>query len=493
MTNSLLEKSEIYTESERITDDDGIERPVFRIAGKKVTFRTRQETPSFIASGQHYHIASEADATSLILGKDDNPEDFSRFSENSEELTGANVLEMVTATPEGLVGAAIELGGDDEKLFSLEAELHAGEYSKQTLELIDDMIAALNFDDNGEKLEFMDTSGHALVLEALLGNDQANRAIDKRREAMYAFFEAQRSQQVAKRRELAEKELDIESIDPQKVVLVHSTSHGVTLAQDGSTVLRSMAAFRDDKYPRATVHFTPNGQVSSHYGGQWGPDNSLIVSNFAEVIKENDILPTAMSTADTFFSLNPGQALELPNVRVVRGVPETDDGQLIYQDGNTITYKESPNYSDEEKANIEQLARKYGVLVRVIEEQPRLNDALREVALREAMRQKGAERFVEIGAHYAFDGKFQESYNKLASEIGATVALHVDTGDSNAEDKAGWGMTHEFSKKDKSKNAYWTFRGDTTIQAVRQIFASGYVPARPFASTRSAADDGPWF
>ena len=492
MTNSLLEKSEIYTESERLTDDDGIERPVFQIAGKKVAFRTRQETPSFISSGQRYHIASEADATPLIITEDDNPEDFTRFAENSEELTGANVLEIVTATPEGLVGAAIELGGDDEQLFKLEAQLHAGEYSEQTLHLIDNMAAALNFDDSGEKLELIDTAGHALILEALLGNEQANKSLDRRREAMYALFEAQRTQQAAKRHELSEKQLDIESIDPRKVVLVHSTSHGVILAEDGSTVLRPMSAFAADKFPRSTIHFTPNGQVTSHYNRQNGSENVLIVSNFAEVIKENDTLPTAMSTADTFFSLNPGQSLELPNVRVVRGVAETDDGQLIFQDGKTITYKESPNYSDEEKANIEQLARKYGVLVRVIEEQPQLNDALREVALRKAMEQKGAERFVEIGAHYTFDEAFQQSYNKLAGEIGATVALHTDTGDSTAEDRAGWGIAHEFSKKADSNNSYWTFSDDTTIQAVRQVFASGYIPARPFSSSAPTYDDGPW-
>lgn len=488
------EKKEIQKQTEHVTDDDGIERPLFRIAGKKIAFRTRQETPSFIESEQLYHIASLLDSVPLIFEQESEPGDFSAFTEASQEMSGGDVIEMVTATPEGLVGAAIELGGEDTDLVDIQESLHSGEYSAKALQLLDTMAAALNFDDNGEKLTNMDTDGHALVLRALLGDEQASKALDSRREAMYAFFDTQKAQKAIEAQRLPENYRDIESIDPREVVLVHSTGHGVVLAEDGSTILRPASAFPDARVPRASIHFTPNGQVSPHYGGgeAWGAENCLIVSNLADVIQKNDdMLPTAMSTADTFFTLDPGRGLELPDVRVVRPVIDNEGEELLHQEGGIITYKESDFYTEKEKSDIEALAREYGLNMT---NEGELNVALREIALRMAMQQKGANRFVKIGAHYTYDRDFQEKYDKLASEMGVTVALHAYTGESYTETNAYFGMARgPYSKKHYSDETYWTFRADATIQAVRQVIASGYVPARPFASTRSVADDGPWF
>lgn len=479
------EQAETYTEQERILDDQGIDRPVYTVAGKKVIFRTRQETPSFIESGTHYHVIASEDTAPLPLEGSDKSADYADFIEGSQE-TGDRVTEVVTATPEGLLDAALELGGQNKETLELLASLRSGEYSAKVLQYIDTIIAALNFGDDGEKLEMMDTDGHALVLEMLLGDEKAKEALGKRLEAMYKFFNQQHEQDAARRRsggDNPERYASIEAIDPKKVVLVHSTSHGVDIAEDGSVTLRPASAFREDKFPRSSIHFTPNGQVTGHYAGDWGPSNSLIVTNFADVTEANGVMPAAMSTADTYFTLDPGGALQLPDVRVVRSA-SADATELIHEEGRVITYKDSEHYTEEETAQIKQLAREYGVTLRA-EASTSLSVALREIALRVAMQEKGASTFVTIGAHYAENQDFQDQYDKLASETGVTVALHVYNGDSRVETSAARGLSTQYSEKlSADEEPYRTFPNDTTLQAVRQVVASGYIPARPFASSR---------
>lgn len=486
MTTITYEQAEILKQGEHITDDDGIERPIFHIAGKNVAFRTRQEMPSFVESGQLYHIASPLDAVPLILEQDDDPKDFTPFSEASQEVSGEGIIEMVTATPEGLVGAAIEMGSTDVKLLDVQESLRSGQYSVDALRLIDTMIATMYFSSEGKKLPTADTEGHALVLSALLGNEQASAALDERLESMYAFFDAQRAKTEAEVRNFTERELGIESIDPREVVLVHNTSHDVFVAEDGSVVLRSASAYREDKFPRSSLHFTPNGSVSDNYARVDGKNSRYIVANFADTVTTNDHLPTSMYSGDTYFTLNPGDSLTLPDARIVEGSLIINTKDLIEQNGAVITYKDIAHYTEREESEIKQLAKEHNL---DLSRGMTLNAVLRTVALRKAMQQKGAKRFVEIGTHYVEDSGFQDQYDKLAGEMGVPRVLHESTGDARIEVNANHGMTHAFARKHYSDESYRTFLSDTRLESLRQVFASGYIPARPFASTHSVAED----
>lgn len=484
-----FEQAEILKQKEIITDDDGIERPIFPIGDKKVAFRTRQEVPSFIESGQKYHLASPLDATPLVFERDDNPPDFVRFSEASQESPSMNAIEMVTATPEGLVGAAIEMGATDPSLLDVQASLRSGEYSADSIQLIDTIAAALNFDDSGEKLAIMETDGLALVLASLTGDKKATDTLEGRRQSMYEFFDAQKELKATESKNLPEIYNEVESIDPRNVVLVHSTVHDVLQADDGSTILRPSSAFNRGGIPRASIHFTPNGQVSSHYAGSWGRENSLIVSNFAEVVSENDAPLGSMSSADTWFAVNPGQALKMPDVRIVTADFD-GSGDLIRQEGNTLTYRDSSEYTEQEKVDIKQLASEYKIINP--ESFGGLSDVLREIALRKAMQQKGASWFVRIGAHYAEDEEFQKKYTKLASELNTNGELHIYTGDGRAEEAAalGMGSAGQFNKKTNDNDAYNTFPRGATLENVRWVIAGGYIPGRPYAPLHDKPDYG---
>ena len=489
MIDTSYEKAEIPKSREHIVDDEGIERPIFRIAGSEVAFRTRQEVPSFRESEQKYHIVSVADASPLVLERCGN-EDYVDFVANGQVLSDTDVVEIVTATPEGIVGAAIELGSKDEDLIDILDSLRSGGYSVDALQLLDKMAAALSFGHDGKKLDNMDTDGHALVLNALLGNERAIAELSLRMESMYAYFETQQPKITESIQEMPERLNDIEAMDPKEVVLVHNTSHEVIIAEDGSVTLQSASAFREDRFPRSSLHFTPNGSVSDNIARVDGKSSRYIVANFADIVTKNELLPASMCSGDTYFTLNPGESLTIPGVRIVEGTTDPSVTELISREGAMITYKDSDHYTEEEEHEIKQLAEEYGF---DLSRGMTLNGVLRKISLRKAMYDKGARRFVEIGSHFAEDQAFEDKYSKLATEMGVATTLHDNTGDARIEMRAITGANDEYRKKHYDDEAYRTFLPDTQIQSVRQVVASGHIPARPFATSHDPVIYGNFF
>jgi len=487
MTHIAPEQVEHLRKSEHIVDDSGITRPVFEIAGRDVIFRTSQELPTFDMTDRPYRVASIADATPLELAQQTSHEAFSQFVAASAEVA-PHVLDIVTATPEGLVGAAIEMGSTNEQLGDIQQSLRSGRYSADAIKLIDTMMAALYFNGDGEKLDAIDTDGHALVLRSLLDDEPVSTELESRVEQMYYYFDAQHAKSAAELGGFPERMREIESLDPRMVALVHNTSHQVDISEDGSVMLRPASAFRKDKFPRSSLHFTPNGSVTDHYARTDAKSSRYVVGNFAAMVNANDRLPASMCSADTYFTLNPGASLKIPDARIVEG--SLDATELMTQVGSIITYKDSNHYTEQESREIRQLARSSG-----LDTSRGMTAAgtLRSLALLHAMEQSGAERFVEIGSHYALDSKFQDQYTKLAGELAVSTALHENTGDARLETNAYYGMNYEFSRAHSSSESYGTFLPDTTIEALRQVIASGYIPGRPFADAQGDDDTSAYF
>jgi hypothetical protein len=138
-------------------------------------------------------------------------------------------------------------------------------------------------------------------------------------------------------------------VDPSDIVLVHVTNHEPVLDENGNVIVRPTGNYED--VARATVHFTVNSIVKNHASGNaWqGEDRYTLVVNLADVLKQGSV-PTVIHGVDTYFAINPGENLVLPNAVIIHDPAKSDEAidaevyDAIKQKGASEVYKAGQHY-----------------------------------------------------------------------------------------------------------------------------------------------------
>lgn len=464
---------------EEIIDEDGFKRDIYRIHDRLVMFRNRDELPE-VADRQLRVIDGDIVPPTGLVEDGISTEDVARYTSDMAARSNEDVIVLATNTPEGVARAAVLAGYDaDSSLRETVKQMSVGEYPPGAIALLDSIIAATQYTDT-ERSELFDVGGYAVVLAALEGDPQAQAVLEVK-QAILARDELEK--QSRRRATMIEAKIEGGEIaDPRHLALVHSTAHEVRRNAAGAIILAPSAAQRPDKFPRSTLHFTVNGQVTSHIMGGWDSANTLIVANLEKTMEQNGA-PHTLISADTFFSLNPGEQLTLPGAVTVQSSLEQPE-LIVANERGDITYR-GGELDDSQQHEATALAEQFGVRV----EDTTTGELLQEVALRMAEARQGVETFSTIGTWGSTDHHFDRSIIRLARTVGAEYAPHSTTAEGQLETQVGAGNMDGQGGQAKQYVGYseigmneyersHAMSPAADIRAQRTVIAAGYAPAR---------------
>lgn len=230
---------------------------------------------------------------------------------------------IVDQDAEAIVEMALLLGAKDPKVRQFYHEARTFHYSEELLQQIDNAIAARVLNEDGTIDPANNThDGEALLLASFMGDEKA-KAILAKKGATYRSLEEKNAQdRLNKNHALYEEFVEQHADDPsskeaaplriEELVTVHTTKYYPEFNKDiGRWVMRSTYDATDGYQPRVTVHTALNHVVNSHAGGQWEEMPIVVIAPLEDMIKENG-LPCGIQSVDTFWELNPGQDLVLP-------------------------------------------------------------------------------------------------------------------------------------------------------------------------------------
>lgn len=447
-------------------DDKGIDHPVYTIEGRRVMFRNFAEE---IALDEATHEITDGEPAE------------NRDTDDEEAIL------VATNTPEGimtLVRTLAQTPENQQQTERVEEKLASNEYSHL---MLDSIIAATMYDADGERVsDGVNSDGFAIVTAALVGETEAQKIVISKLDRLYSDIEKQETARTLENQEIFAERLEAygEGLDPSKVTLVHSTKYPIERNEAGQIVLYNASTKREDRLPRSTVHFTPNGEVSSHLGGTWGNENRLIVTNLAKMMEQNGA-PRTMASADTFFSVGPGEAIALPDALTIESRAAGD--KLFDQSDEGVSYLNQEKYTSEQESELRRLAEQFGIS---LDAEPNFNAVARELALRMAEKSLGADNFMEIGDHYATDSSFDSSYAQMALRLGADSNLHANTPERSVE----WGSYRRQQSGDYSSLAapdslrQAAYPEGASLNSLRTLVYSGFLPARPIQYNKQPFD-----
>lgn len=507
----FVEKAPMLTEvliQERLKKDEssvdelGIKRPEFTIGDHQVVFRNRQEMPTF-NSKDIAVIGAEVSPPLPTLKLNSEGvfvvRDVTDIIEYNKEHTlpieaAEGKTLVVTNTVEGIVRAAKELTDDESRrtqLAALEEAVKGGDYtSPQSLDSVDDILAAITIDDEGKLRDEYDTDGFALVLAAFSGDAEAKAIVDKKRSALLegqAAYDRENDRENLVRAESVFGA--IEQLPLTEMALVHSTAYPIERDNNGNIILQAASQKRDDKLPRATLHFTVNSQVASNDGGEWERSNKLIVGNLAKSIDASHRNPYVLDGVDTWFTLNPGESIKLPDALVVEGVV---DGQLVEDSVEGVKYLDKEVYTAEERSEIGRLSVDLGIDTSLYSGEDQTGDLLKEVALKRALLRQGVPLYAQDSpsgsGHGMTNIHLASRIQKTAAQIGAGWGSHFNHAESYFEKNVTNAMNGPIHAPPESGSGYfrggvgWSTGGSgVALEVRRQVLVSGYVPAHEFS------------
>ena len=284
---------------------------------------------------------------SFTFGRDDEVL-FVGVDETFDSATSPKPVTQVQATPEGVLEEAAKRNPNDQKLQSMLTNIKNQEFGEDETKLLDSIIAAVAVDDAGKISQVEQVSGFPLVLSALSGNKKAQKILDKKLEVFYDNVEKTRQEKVLENIKNAGTP-KAEPIQYDEIAFVRSSEYPFVKDAEGNVYLEPAGKYRED-VPRSTIHFTINGEVESHLLGEWDKTNQLIVINGGKATKANNN-PAALNPVDSWWSLSPGQKLELPGASVVS--PYVDEAAYARQleEKGLIKAGEKPPIFVEDAAN----------------------------------------------------------------------------------------------------------------------------------------------
>lgn len=497
LPNATSEQTPASYEAElsvgEVEAESGFKFPKYEVNGREFVFRNRNEVVKLSGEVNSIDdsIAQPLDVYSDVDGSFSRPEEFNDFefqkSDNPEALL------LASNTPEGLLSVIAEVSEDEARRDESRAlldELRRGapyESQGQIDVLLDEMYAATQFDAGKEGTSF-NHEGFALVVAARSGDGDAQAELDSRRKAYYGYIDRVEEGESHSRREWAnsfiEQSPDLEAFQPGEVALVHSTPWPIERNERGEVVLYPAGAKRSDKYPRSTIHMTMNSEIINHAQAAdgWDNTNRLIVANLESVMGANGE-PRVINPVDTYYSVNPGEALELPGALIVE--PARDLPSLVSRDGDTIRYLESDSYTESQVREIQELSQRYSLG----SVGSGLNDMLRESVLRMAQSELGVSDYATVspGAHGINEGDIQDRITGMVIENDMRSGTHFGSPEGRLEKEAYGGVGGgDFDSDSSTATGYAVqMRGGkhpalpiANLEANRTVMASGYTPAR---------------
>lgn len=231
----------------------------------------------------------------------------------------------VDASAKGLIDYAARHSSNP-NLVSLCESITAENYTQETLDYFDAVVATLCLDQDGKPLAELNPDALGDVLAGLLGDEEKQVEIafkvEQLREYRSDYLKSVLERQENDHLEKLDKFKDITELAPENVVLVHVTKYPPIIDENGNILLQPSAQYNlnnEDGTPseyriaRGTIHFTVNSRVANHMNGNnWDSDNNyVIISNLGSLL-DNGEVPVAANDVDTYFESNPGKPLVLP-------------------------------------------------------------------------------------------------------------------------------------------------------------------------------------
>lgn len=478
-----------------LQDIEKLPRPSYIIAGREVVFRNRQEAPQL--AGRDIAVLDSV-APVRLEEQESRYDRTTDYLEQARRVTSPEATIAVTNTPLGLVEAASALVMDKtqrEGLKEVAAAMKRRDYADaRAAGMVDLVMAAVSIDDEGRDREELDSDGFAVALAALTGDNEAGMILEAKRQALLANEASRVESARAQIQELA-KNYEAGGVEPlplEEMALVHVTTHELEYDEAGAILMRPAAQRREDEFPRSTIHFTLNSRVAAHAEAQdaWRVGDKMIVSNLGRTVAANDgKLPDVLEGVDTYYSLNPGEAIAFPDATVVEAVDVLEDDRLVAVDevGRNVRYvlRDNDAYTAQQQREIQEMAERVQV--------PWSADAdyrelLQEVALRTALDAQGIRPDVmdlpSVGGHGMRNGRLGERIHATAAQLGLLTGTHFNHPHSAAERDMFAGLRNDYVgvrpyklvQPQGSPNFV-----DAGLANRRQQAVSGAYPARPYA------------
>lgn len=248
----------------------------------------------------------------------------------SEIIASRKGILLVESSPEALLETAKQLGVDlerplQEALFELENK----KLTEAGLDVIDSVLAGNLIDDRGQFRGEDNHEGEALYLLSSIGNEEAKRVLDKKKEMI---DEADRKRDEEEKVKFAEQrkkdeEKGQEALELESLVAVHATRYLPIQGEEGLEMTTTFEA-SDWEIPRDTIHFSLNHHVAPHMYGSWSDTPYAVISPLKEIMDANG-KPAVLNTVDTFWEVGPGKRLKLPKNTAIVQPGDLPDGEII--------------------------------------------------------------------------------------------------------------------------------------------------------------------
>ena len=258
-------------------------------------------------------------------------------TERKDPKEKKDTLFVSSRSIKGILELAIKLDPQNTHIQDLYQSAISFSYSDDLLSLIDTVIAARTTSSDGKKkLDDISNDAEALVLSDLLGNGDARQLVEGL-ELHYAHnYSAQMLASFEKRKtELSDFDSRIETeretlgeqqrIDIDDLIAVHCTKYLPTYdLSSGKYKIKTLFDATEGEKPRTSIHFTLNEPVASHMYGDWSEMGVVVLVPFKDLVEVNG-KPESMIVEDTYWNLNPGQDIVLPEGTTIL-IPENSEG-----------------------------------------------------------------------------------------------------------------------------------------------------------------------
>lgn len=475
--------------AETVTDDQSFERRMYTLkSGTKVTFRMRDEFPTFINQPQATLLTHDE-----IPHQQDLRGEFHDYAATFEDLESDTSLLIANATPIGVIDLVLCLDPEHSQkdtLLKMRENFKAVRIGSEEKAFLDSMAAVLFRDErNAVRPEL--TDGLMDFAGALSSDIEKQSLVQKNIEALAEkekFFVLSEMGTKGLAAIFLEKQpIGPEILEQTKGIFLVRTTANYEQRDDVIEVSSAAEATRDKEFtsenegyvPRGTVHFSVNHLVDSHIFGNFEGLSDVIVSPLGPALEKNGA-PTVLYGVDTWFESGPGEQIKLPESVIVRASGGQDE--LFVSRTNTLLYK-ADNFTDadiqkivdtyEYGYDVRQALRTAGHPVeyssRAILDQVSTDDVrtilptlMRRLAVNKVIKENGGEVVHGNGAGTGIQNdEFSERLHKISDALGSKMELHS-------------GMPHYWAEEVMIKHFY---------------ISPGYTPIENYANGLLASDD----
>ncbi len=255
-----------------------------------------------------------------------------------EAIKAGNALFFVENTPVHILDLAFHLGLEGKEWRNARQKAaHEKIYTNEVIDVLDDMIAGTVINNEGSLVRRQDQRGEALAVLALLGDNDARETLDKKKDVMLRMDEEKDKQH----KEFAERryrELLAEGRRlPDKVLATHVTKYKPMITEKG-VLIQSSFDGTNGVMTRNTIHFSLRGPISGAFGGGDWEAMPYVVTGDLSKIRDVNGNPLMINEIDTYFLVNPGQPLLIPEAELTMpgNLPK---GTIEEMRGGTRFYK----------------------------------------------------------------------------------------------------------------------------------------------------------